>query len=123
MRDADEHRSTMLCSECFAVLQKVYSLTPERVYLAAEAKAARVLPWGWTRAPPRRVAAWRVVRGLLRCQSDGCRDRSLRHRDIDALPLILFNAMSLDAGEGGLARMRHVRHGDPPPGRFDIFPR
>jgi transposase len=49
--------------------------------------------------------------------------KSVMYRDIDALPNILLNALSLDAGEGGLARMRHVSHGDPMPGRFDIFPR
>ena len=123
VRDANEHRSSKCCSACGGVLDKVWSLTPERVYAAAAAKAERALPWGWVRPPARRIAAWRVVRGMLHCPAEACRARSLRHRDDDATPLILDNAISVDAGAGVLECMLGGRHDEAPPGRFDLTPR
>ena len=124
VRDADEHRSTKCCSgaECGGVLDKVWAPTPDRVYAAAAAEAARPLPFGWSRPPARRVAPWRVVRGMLRCPWDECCARSLRHRDGDACRLILANALAVAAGDGTLACMRRGRHDEDPPGVFDLLP-
>jgi hypothetical protein len=118
VRDADEHRSTKCCSYCYGVLDKVWAQTPERVYAAAEARAARQLPWGWSRPPPRPVAGYRVVRGELRCPSDACRARSFRHRDVDAARLIYDNAFAFEATGAPLACMARGRHDEDPPGRF-----
>ena len=122
VRDASEHRSTKCCSSCGCVLDKVWAPTPERVYDAAAAKAQRELPEGWARAPARAVAPWSVVRGMLRCDTDECRARSLRHRDGDACRLILANALAEDAAvqrggaaaDGTLPCMRGGRHADDP---------
>jgi len=104
------------------VLDRVWGPTPERVYAAAAAKAARALPCGWTRPPARPVRPWRVVRGFLRCPSDECCARSYRHRDGDACRLILANALSVDAGEGTLQCMRRGRREEDPAGVFDLLP-
>jgi hypothetical protein len=122
VRDANEHRSSKCCSGCGCVLEKVWALTPERIYEAAAAREANALPLGWKRPPPRPIATWRIVRGLLHCGQDECRSRSLHHRDKDACRSILNNALSVDAGHGTLPYMEKGQHNDNVPPVFYLWP-
>ena len=122
VRNVDEHRSTKCCSCCGYVLAKVWARTPERIYAAAAARAAAPLPWGWTRPPPRPIPAWRVVRGLQRCDSPMCSASAFRHRDVDAARLILRNALHADAHGGEMLHfLRHVRHVEATPPTFLLW--
>ena len=104
------------------MLDLVYALTPERIYAAADAKAAAALALGWAPRPARRIVPWHKVRGMLHCSTDTCRSRSLRHRDGEACRLVLANALSIDAGTGPLVCMEHRRHDEAPADIFYIFP-
>ena len=100
----------------------MWAPTPARIYEAAAARAAARLPWGWTRPPPRPILPWRVVRGMMRCDSDVCRGFSYRHRDGDAALLLLRNELHKEAHGGEpLHFLRHVRHAEEPPARFYLL--
>jgi hypothetical protein len=122
VRDANEHRSTKCCSGCHCVLDKVLALTPERIYAAAAAKAARPLPFGWVRPPARDIHPLRIVRGLLYCPSYECRTKALKHRDVDACRLILANALAVDAHFGTLPCMAFGRREELPAGKHLLWP-
>ena len=121
VRDANEHRSTKCCSGCHLVLDRVVAETPARVYAAAEEKAARPLPGGWTRPPMRDIHPTRVVRGSLHCPTPTCSGKALVHRDTDACLLILQNELAVDAGRGTLPCMQTGRHVELPAGLYRLW--
>jgi len=112
VRDADEHRSTKVCSTaiCGAVLDEVQAVTPDRIINAKIAKANRELPPGMTPPPMRKISRIITLRGKLHCPSETCKSHAFRHRDGDACRLILRNALSVDRGEGTLPCMRGGIH-------------
>jgi len=136
VRPADEHRTSKCCSDpkCGGVLDRVAAATPQRIYAGAEARAAAALPPGFSRAPPRPIPPWRVVRGMYYCPTCALTGRGFRHRDFDAARLMLRNELHKEAHGGPppvggapdtrhpLPFLRRGQHLEPPPGRFWMMP-
>jgi hypothetical protein len=122
VRQVDEHRTTKCCSACGCVLGRVLAVTPLRVFAAAAARAAAVLPGGWARPPPRPKPPWTKVRGLYRCPSAACSATSFRHRDGDAARLMLRNALYEEAHGEPLPFLKRERRNEETPRVFSLWP-